>query len=185
MNVFLSRSYDIKLNVTFVILWGVKLVENKLLIRVGELDDLEILVEFNRAIALETEGIDLSLDVVTAGVETLLKNPNLGFYLLAETNDKKVVGTLMVTTEWSDWRNGMYWWIQSVYVHPESRRQGIYRRLYEFVKEKAINEQKELKLCGFRLYVECENTVAQKTYKALGMKETGYRIYEELEFGLT
>jgi len=159
-------------------------VAEKLLIRGGELQDLDILVEFNRAMARETEGKDLSLKIVTAGVEALLKNPTLGFYILAENQDK-VAGSLMVTTEWSDWRNGMFWWIQSVYVHPEFRRQGVYRKLYEFVKEKARNERKELRICGFRLYVERQNSVAQNTYKALGMQETGYKIYEELEFGLT
>ncbi|MEA5617441.1 GNAT family N-acetyltransferase [Cronbergia sp. UHCC 0137] len=152
---------------------------NQLLIRTAELNDLEVLVEFNRALADETEGRKLLIDVVTAGVETLLKNPNLGFYLLAEKNDQ-VVGSLMITTEWSDWRNGLYWWIQSVYIRPEFRRQGIYRSLYEFVKQKAESEQNQLKVCGFRLYVEQENTVAQKTYKALGMKESYYHIYEEL-----
>lgn len=156
----------------------------KFLIRGGELQDLNVLVEFNRAMALETEGKDLSLNIVTAGVETLLKNPTLGFYLVAENQDK-VAGILMVTTEWSDWRNGMFWWIQSVYVHPEFRRQGVYRKLYESVKEKARNERKELRICGFRLYVDRQNTVAQNTYKALNMEETSYKIYEELECGLS
>jgi ribosomal protein S18 acetylase RimI-like enzyme len=156
-------------------------VEEQLVIRVGELQDLDVLVEFNRAMARETEDKHLSLEIVTAGVETMLKNPNLGFYLLAE-NNKKIAGALMVTTEWSDWRNGILWWIQSVYVHPEFRRQGIYRKLYEFVKQKARNEQHQLKVCGFRLYVERDNIVAQKTYQALGMEETVYRIYEELEW---
>jgi ribosomal protein S18 acetylase RimI-like enzyme len=158
-------------------------VENKLLIRLAKTDDLDVLVEFNRAMARETEDKDLSLEIVTAGVETLLKNSDFGFYVVAENNDK-VAASLMVTTEWSDWRNGRFWWIQSVYVHPKFRRQGIYRKLYEFVKEKARNEQNELRICGFRLYVDHQNTVAQKTYKALGMKDTGYMIYEELELGL-
>ncbi len=158
-------------------------MENKLLIRLAKTDDLDVLVEFNRAMARETEDKDLSLEIVTAGVETLLKNSDFGFYVVAENNDK-VAASLMVTTEWSDWRNGRFWWIQSVYVHPKFRRQGIYRKLYEFVKEKARNEQNELRICGFRLYVDHQNTVAQKTYKALGMKDTGYMIYEELELGL-
>jgi ribosomal protein S18 acetylase RimI-like enzyme len=157
-------------------------VENKYLIRLAKPDDLEVLVEFNRAMARETEDKDLSLDILTAGVETLLKNQILGFYVVAENNNK-VTGSLMVTTEWSDWRNGIFWWIQSVYVQPEFRRQGIYRQLYEFVKEKARNQQQELKICGFRLYVEHQNTVAQKTYEALGMKDTGYMMYEELGLG--
>ncbi|MBP5975607.1 GNAT family N-acetyltransferase [Brasilonema sp. CT11] len=158
------------------------MVENKYLIRLAKPDDLDVLVEFNQAMARETEDKDLSIDILTAGVQTLLKNPILGFYVVAENKDK-VTGSLMVTTEWSDWRNGIFWWIQSVYVHPDFRRQGIYRQLYEFVKEKARNQQNELKICGFRLYVEHQNTVAQKTYEALGMKDTGYMIFEELELG--
>ncbi|MBW4592806.1 MAG: GNAT family N-acetyltransferase [Brasilonema angustatum HA4187-MV1] len=158
------------------------MVENKYLIRFAKPDDLDVLVEFNRAMARETEDKDLSIDILTAGVQTLLKNPILGFYVVAE-NQNQVTGSLMVTTEWSDWRNGIFWWIQSVYVHPDFRRQGIYRQLYEFVKEKARNQQNELKICGFRLYVEHQNTVAQKTYEALGMEDTGYMIFEELELG--
>jgi ribosomal protein S18 acetylase RimI-like enzyme len=87
----------------------------------------------------------------------------------------------MVTTEWSDWRNGMFWWIQSVYVRPEYRRQGLYRELYARVKELA---EQEPAVCGFRLYVENENVNAQKTYKALGMSETGYKLFEELKDSL-
>ena len=154
-------------------------MEDDLLIRIGELRDLDVLVEFNRALVCESEGKELPLDVVSAGVETLLNRTNLGFYLLAEKNGK-VAGSLMITTEWSDWRNGLYWWIQSVYVRPEFRRQGIYRKLYDFVKQKAKNEQDGLRVCGFKLYVERQNTVAQKTYKALGMKESYYLLYEEL-----
>lgn len=150
-----------------------------LLIRVGELRDLDILVEFNQELIRETEGKEFPLDVVTAGVETLLTNLNLGFYLLAEKNHN-IVGSLMITSEWSDWRNGLYWWIQSVYILPEFRRQGIYRKLYEFVKQKAQKKQNGLRICGFKLYVERENTIAQNTYKALGMKESYYLLYEEV-----
>ncbi len=150
-----------------------------LLIRTAELKDLDILVEFNLGLVSETENRELSLDVVTSGVETLLRKANLGFYLLAEINGK-VVGSLMVTTEWSDWRNGLYWWIQSVYVRREFRRQGIYRKLYEFVKQKARLKQNGFRVCGFKLYVEGQNTIAQETYKALGMKESDYLIYEEI-----
>ena len=150
-----------------------------LLIRKGELKDLDILVEFNQALIYETEKKELPVNVITGGVETLLKTPSLGFYLLAEKNNQ-VVGSLMITTEWSDWRNGLYWWIQSVYVHQNFRRQGIFKTLYQFVKKQAENQESGLKVCGFRLYVEHENTVAQKTYQALGMKESHYHIYEEL-----
>lgn len=153
-------------------------MEDELLIRIGTLNDLDVLVKFNQAMADETEGKELTLEIVTAGVETLLKNPSLGFYLLAEKNGE-VAGALMVTTEWSDWHNGLYWWIQSVYVHPEFRRQGVYKKLYNFVKDKAKNGQHDLKIWGFRLYAERQNTIAKKAYEALGMKETSYKIYEE------
>jgi ribosomal protein S18 acetylase RimI-like enzyme len=151
-----------------------------LLIRRGELKDLDILVEFNQALVYETEHKTLPVQVITGGVETLLKTPSLGFYLLAEKNNQ-VVGSLMITTEWSDWHNGLYWWIQSVYVHQDFRRQGVFRKLYEFVKTQAENPENDLKVCGFRLYVERENTVAQNTYQSLGMKESYYHIYEELK----
>jgi ribosomal protein S18 acetylase RimI-like enzyme len=84
----------------------------------------------------------------------------------------------MVTTEWSDWRNGLFWWIQSVYVQPRFRRKGLYTKLYE--KVKALSEAKT-NVCGFRLYVEHENLVAQQTYRALGMDKTGYQMFEEMK----
>jgi ribosomal protein S18 acetylase RimI-like enzyme len=134
--------------------------------------------------ARETEGKELPIETISSGVRNLLKNPHLGFYVVAENQGEMVAenqgemrGSLMVTTEWSDWRSGFFWWIQSVYVRPEFRHQGIYRRLYEYVKGRIVHETN---VCGLRLYVERENTVAQSTYKALGMLETPYRIYEEL-----
>ena len=127
--------------------------------------------------ARETESKELVVEVVSAGVSALLARPELGFYLVAEQHGE-VVGSLMVTTEWSDWRNRTFWWIQSVYVLPGARRQGIYRRLYEFVK---LEAEKQQGVCGFRLYVERENIPAQKTYRSLGMTETRYKVYEELK----
>ena len=145
-------------------------------IRLAEERDAETLIRFNRAMARETENRALSSDVVSGGVRALLKHPEYGFYVVAEKNSE-VVGSLMVTPEWSDWRDGFFWWIQSVYVRPEFRRRGIYRRLYGYVKARAAEERD---ICGFRLYVERENTVGQRTYKALGMRETCYKMYEEL-----
>lgn len=152
-------------------------MSEEILIRRTRMGDASVLVEFNRAMARETEDRELVHEVISAGVETLLKNPNLGFYVVAENNGH-VVGSLMVTPEWSDWRNGTLWWIQSVYVRPDCRRQGIYRRLYQYVRSLA---EKDPKVRGFRLYVERENTAAQKTYKALGMYETHYKLFEELK----
>lgn len=150
-----------------------------LLIRQGELGDLQVLVEFNQALIYETENKQLPINDINAGVETLLKNPSLGFYLLAQKNNQ-VVGSLMVTTEWSDWRNGLYWWIQSVYIHPDFRRQGVFKALYQAVKQQAKTQTSGLKVSGFRLYVEKENVIAKRTYQSLGMEKSHYEIFEEL-----
>jgi len=150
-------------------------VSNELLVRTGENRDCETLAKFNMAMAWETEKKRLELPVVAEGVQTLQKNPQHGFYVVAEVGNE-VVGSLMVTYEWSDWRCGLFWWIQSVYVKPEFRQQGVFRRLYEFLKEKAAQEQN---VCGFRLYAEQSNSTAQNTYGSVGMKETPYKFYEE------
>jgi ribosomal protein S18 acetylase RimI-like enzyme len=148
---------------------------SRFVIRKGRIEDAEILAKFNQFMALETENKKLDYDTVFRGVNNLIKNPQYGCYFIAEKN--KILGSLMITTEWSDWCNGLFWWIQSVYVHPEYRRQGVYRKLYRFVKERA---KKESNVCGLRLYVEKDNLVAQKSYEALGMKETSYKIFEDL-----
>jgi ribosomal protein S18 acetylase RimI-like enzyme len=150
-------------------------------LRLAEARDAQTLVEFNRAMARETEAKDLAIEVLTAGVENLLRSPQYGFYVVAENygeqeNHVEVVAALLVTYEWSDWRNGLFWWIQSVYVKPQFRRQGVYRRLYEFVKSRAATEPD---VRGFRLYVEKGNRIAQQTYERLGMTETHYKMFEE------
>jgi ribosomal protein S18 acetylase RimI-like enzyme len=139
-------------------------------------DDAAFLIDFNRKMARETEGKELDQHLITAGVQALLANEALGFYVIA-AHDGEIAGSLMITTEWSDWRNGQFWWIQSVYVKPDCRRRGIYRSLHEFVKRLA---RQDPTVCGFRLYVERENAVAQQTYRSLGMHETTYRLFEEL-----
>ncbi|MCE5249373.1 GNAT family N-acetyltransferase [bacterium] len=126
--------------------------------------------------AYETEGKELSNEALSAGVRYLLNHPEHGFYVVAEI-DGEVAGSLMVTYEWSDWRNGVIWWIQSVYVRPEYRRRGVYRSLYAEVKKMAAAQKN---VCGFRLYVEKRNTAAQRTYAALGMHEANYKFYEEM-----
>ena len=151
-----------------------------LLLRLARTQDAEVLVGFNAAMALETEGKELLPEVIGAGVRSLLGNPAAGFYVLAEKDDR-VLGALMITKEWSDWRNGTFWWIQSVYVRPEFRRQGVYRRLYRHVQGLA---KKDRGVCGFRLYVERENRRAQATYRALGMERTRYLVFEELKPGV-
>ena len=148
--------------------------------RKAELRDASGIAGFNCAMALETEDKKLIPDRVQAGVLRLLQDPSLGFYVVAE-HAGQVVGCLMVTNEWSDWRNGLFWWIQSVYVHRDWRRKGVYRRLYDFVRELA---QADPGICGFRLYVEKDNVTAHKTYRSLGMAPTDYLIYEELRPGV-
>jgi GNAT superfamily N-acetyltransferase len=152
----------------------------ELLIRKAELRDARVIAEFNRRMALETEGKALIPERVAAGVLRLLNDASLGFYLVAESGGR-VVGCLMVTNEWSDWRNGLFWWIESVYVETAWRRKGVYRRLYDFIRQLA---QADPGICGFRLYVEKENTAAQQTYAQLGMARTDYLVFEELKPGV-
>ncbi len=151
-----------------------------MIIRTALSQDAAELTEFNIIMARETEGVELIPEVIGAGVKAMIENPQMGFYLMVEL-DNGIQASLMVTTEWSDWRNGMFWWIQSVYVRPEYRRQGLYRELYGRVKELA---EQETAVCGFRLYVEHWNTGAQKSYASLGMTETVYKMFEELKSGL-
>ena len=137
--------------------------------------DVDALVEFNQAMALETEGKRLDTEILRAGVSAVFGDEKKGFYVVVEDNGIVAAG-LMVTTEWSDWRNGWFWWIQSVYVRPEHRGGGLYGRMYEFVKERAAQVGD---IRGFRLYVEKENERAQRVYEKLGMERTYYLMYEE------
>jgi GNAT superfamily N-acetyltransferase len=144
-------------------------------VRPASLDDLDVLVGFEQAMAHETEALALDADTVRRGVAALLNDPTRGRFFVVESG-ARVVATLMLTLEWSDWRNGFFWWIQSVYVVPEERRRGHYRRLHEYVRALAAREPD---VYGLRLYVEQENRTAQQTYCALGMHETHYRLYEQ------
>ena len=145
------------------------------IIRKASKSDAHAIAQFNIAMAMETEGKELVRNEIESGVLGLLNHPEYGFYLVAESDDK-IVGSLMITYEWSDWRNGLFWWIQSVYVLPEFRRKGVYRAMYEKIKKMAADDPM---VWGFRLYVEKENHPAQQTYLNLGMKETHYRMFEE------
>ncbi len=146
-----------------------------MLIRKAQSTDLPALIDFNQAMALETEALKLDTQVLSKGVNTLLTSPEKGFYLVAEV-DGEIAGSLMVTFEWSDWRAKDYYWIQSVYIRPENRRQGLYKKLYQEVKDIAAQNGGA---ASFRLYVEQENTKAQQTYSALGMDQSYYLMYEE------
>lgn len=147
----------------------------ELRVRIANADDGDAFVRFNCAMAMETEGKRLDERIVGPGVGAIFEDPARGFYVLAES-DGDIVAALMVTFEWSDWRNANFWWIQSVYVVPEFRRRGVYRRLYDFVRDRA---RADGGVCGFRLYVEKDNTSAQRTYEKLGMTASDYLMYEE------
>ncbi len=136
--------------------------------------EAETIAQFNMAMAKETEGLALDPEKIRPGVQGLFSQPQFGFYVVAE-GEGGIAGALMITYEWSDWRNGVFWWIQSVYVRPEARGRGVYRALYEGVRELA---KAEGNCCGFRLYVEKENAAAQAVYRKLGMDESHYRMYE-------
>lgn len=151
-------------------------MENAVIVRKANAADADSLVEFNIAMAMETEQKSLEREMIEPGVKAIFDHPEYGFYLVAESEDL-IVGSLMITKEWSDWRNGLFWWIQSVYVIPEFRRKGIYRAMYQKVKTMA---DRTGDICGFRLYVEKQNLAAQKTYASLGMEETHYKMFEEM-----
>ena len=136
--------------------------------------DFRFIVASNVAMAFETEGMTLDEALVRPGVGAVLADSSLGFYLVAEIAGRPA-GQLMVTYEWSDWRNGLWWWIQSVYVPPEFRRRGVYTALHRHVTGEA---KAAGGVCGIRLYVEQENAAAQQVYESLDMYRTRYHMYE-------
>ncbi|WP_290782058.1 GNAT family N-acetyltransferase [Arenimonas sp.] len=136
--------------------------------------DVARLRDWACAMALETEHKRLDPQTVEKGIRAVLDQPRRGAYFVAERGGE-AAGTLMLTYEWSDWRNGDWWWIQSVYVAPQHRRQGVYAALYAHVLASA---QADDAVCGLRLYVERDNANAQRTYESLGMVDAGYRMYE-------
>jgi len=138
--------------------------------------DAETIARFNQAMALETEDKPLDWEKIYPGVQALLADERVGFYLVARTDDENIVGCLAITYEWSDWRNGLFWWIQSVFVPGEHRGKGVFSAMYEHVRTHAKTDPRN---CGIRLYVEKDNARAQRTYEKLGMIETEYRLMEE------
>ena len=137
-------------------------------------EDVAAIAQFNIAMAAETEDLALDPQTVHAGVAAVVSDDRRGFYLVARS-DGEAVGSLMITYEWSDWRNGNLWWIQSVYVVPSARKQGIFRLLYDNVISLA---KQSGDAAGVRLYVEKDNRGAQEVYRKLGMSETAYRVFE-------
>ena len=136
--------------------------------------DIDVIARYNYNLAYETENKILDMNILTRGVEAIIKDENKGIYHVCEINGE-VVGQIMYTYEWSDWRNGTFLWIQSAYVNKEFRGMGVFKALYKFIRDIADNDNN---ICGIRLYVEKENTIAKKTYKNIGMKECNYYIYE-------
>ena len=136
--------------------------------------DTESIVRFQEGMALETEGKVLDQVLLRDGITAIFDSSQKGFYIVAEVGSV-VVGSLLITYEWSDWRNATFWWVQSVFVDANWRRKGVYRSMHDYV----INVAKSRKdICGIRLYVERTNTIAQQTYKDLGMSHSHYDLYE-------
>lgn len=153
-------------------------VLHQLNVRIARSEDAETIVSFNAAMALETEGRRLDRDRLYLGIIALIENPVRGFYLVAEHEQdgrRHLLGQLMVTFEWSDWRNGTFWWIQSVYVDPPWRRQSVFRRMHETVVATAKTSPN---VCGVRLYVEESNSTAQAVYRKVGLAPSSYAIFE-------
>ncbi|MFP4016285.1 MAG: GNAT family N-acetyltransferase [Halanaerobiales bacterium] len=144
------------------------------MIRKADERDIEVIAEYNCMMALETENLKLNKKTVISGVKHAVNDPEKASYYLYEV-DGEVVGQLMITKEWSDWRDGYFLWIQSVYVLEEYRRQGIFKALYNHIED-IVNENSDL--CGIRLYVERNNKRARQTYAIMGMEETHYLLYE-------
>lgn len=146
----------------------------KCTIRLATPSDVDVIVDYNARLAMESEGRALETGRLAAGVRTVLEGRAEAFYLLAESGNR-VVGQLMLTREWSDWRNGWFYWIQSVYVPLDARRQGVFRQLYQAAVDRLQGDPDSV---GLRLYVESHNRHAIATYQALGMQAAGYEVLE-------
>jgi ribosomal protein S18 acetylase RimI-like enzyme len=144
-------------------------------IRLAVHDDWPTIAEFNCLLAVESEGKKLDRQHVDPGVRAILSDLRKGRYFLALV-ERRIVGQLMHTYEWSDWRNGDIWWLQSVYVHPDFRRMGVFQALFERLRSEA---EADPGVVGLRLYVEEQNTRAHETYRKLGLREGGYFVMEK------
>ena len=145
-------------------------------VRMAEAKDIDIIAELNLAMAWETEQKRLNPATLKRGIRAVMDDSDFGFYVVAEAQSQ-IVGCLLVTHEWSDWRSGLFWWIQSLYVRPAFRRRGVFKRLHDFVKTQALDRPE---VCGLRLYVEQSNHVAHQAYRRIGMTPRTYQIYEEM-----
>ena len=150
-----------------------------LIVRLGRPEDTTTIMSFSAAMALETEGLHLDLDRLHRGTVALLETPARGFFIVAEMEEdgrRQLLGQLMITYEWSDWRNGVFWWVQSVYVAPVWRRRGVYRTIHDYAVTQA---RADPQVCGIRLYVDQENHTAQAVYQRVGLAPSGYAVYEQ------
>ncbi|MBI3356918.1 MAG: GNAT family N-acetyltransferase [Nitrospirae bacterium] len=155
------------------------LLPEQILVRPARREDVDSIVAFSTAMALETEGRRLDLPRLCEGTLSLLSAPERGFFLVAEILEAgrhRLIGQLMITFEWSDWRNAAFWWVQSVYVAPTWRRQGVYRAMYDHIVAKA---KADPQVCGIRLYVERDNRTAQTVYQHVGLAPSVYAVYEQ------
>ena len=146
---------------------------SQVVIRAARPTDADVIADYNQRIASETESMSLKPETVGAGVRAVIADPAKGTYFVAEA-EGVVIGQLMITHEWSDWRNGDIWWVQSVYVHPEHRKRGAFKALYRHAELQA----KAAGAVGIRLYVDAENETAQQAYIRLGMHLGNYRVME-------
>ena len=142
-------------------------------VRYASIDDVQVITDHNILLAKESEHLVLDYSTVSKGVTSLLSDNKKGFYIVAE-EDGKIIGQLMITIEWSDWRNSMMWWIQSVYVHKNYRRSGVFTQLLQHIKLQASKQGVSV----LRLYVHDENTSAKKVYQTVGMQRQPYTIYQ-------
>lgn len=149
-----------------------------IIVRPARAGDVETLVSFSAAMAMETEGRRLDTDRLRQGTLSLLTSPAYGFFQVAEAVGPgltRLIAQLMVTYEWSDWRNGVFWWMQSVYVEPAWRRQGVFRRMHDTLLEMAKDRSD---VCGVRLYVAQDNRIAESAYRRVGLEPSSYVVYE-------
>jgi len=152
---------------------------DQILIRPARREDMDSIVAFSAAMALETEGRRLDRARLREGTLSILAAPERGFFMVAELPEAgrhRLVGQLMITFEWSDWRNAVFWWVQSVYVAPAWRRQGVYRTMHDHIVAKA---KADPQVCGIRLYVERDNLTAQTVYQCVGLAPSVYAVYEQ------
>lgn len=144
-------------------------------IRLATKDDHQVIADFQIKMALETENLNLDPEEVLTGVLSVIRDPEKGKYFVAATEENKIVSSLLVTFEWSDWRNKWILWIQSVYVSPEYRKQGVFRKMFEQVKQWA---EQDPEITGLRLYVDKSNDNAIKVYRQIGMDGEHYQVFE-------